>query len=580
MKRITLISVLFVLACGGGGGADTPPDSTGGEGVVDDLKPAEVVQDSGEDAGEDCPENWVLEFFAIEEGMSFETEKTITVQVRIYDSLLAVAVVGQKVSFSMEGGGDAKLGQAEAATNDQGIASVELDTGTMEGVEYTVTASNVCAGSVSLGLHSIAPEQGAIFATFTVSEELSLMWGELSIEAYANNTIPLCGAVDFTSPPGTPIKLPDGQMSVEFANALARSAYLVFGLARNADGLAVGAGCQEGVVVMPEQTTEVEVTLVPLSLDPTGKFDMTLQADLAGVLQPIWIDAGAALNDVVMNSPTTIGDSIMEHLETVLPEGIPDCGEEDVEEAVRNSVEAGLAGYPPDDIGWLGDQADGFLQEMLSNVVFQGTLMVEEGAETGRFNAEWAYEKIVFEGDLPCFDQGCADSLEFSMDEFGLGDVALVLDKELFELQADGFDGLVIPEFQPQIVPGKVMLFAFVNVMLPAVGASNKMTELFDSMYDCGQLLSKVSPQVTVCINNPAALSDGCNLGVAGLKTLFYEQVAVMTGEQSIWFAGAAASTDEDGDLVADSLEGELGGEYENAGNSVAAFTFPFSAER
>lgn len=580
MKQAILsILILALTACSGGDeGNGKTSDGLATDVVQGDAPTLELLQDLSEEIAKECSPNWVIEFFGIEDGMSFETGKTMAMQARIYDSLLGKTVMGETVTFQLVGDGDATLEQATGVTNDQGVAMVTLNTGTDTAVDYEVIAENWCAGAVSISLNSVAPEQGTIIATFTVNDELAGLWDGSGIDAYADNTIPLCGAVDFTSPHGSPIKLPAGTMEVQFEGAFARSSHVVFGIARNQDGSAIGAGCQENVVVMPDQTEEVQVGLVPLSIEPAGQYDFVLTADLYQLLQPVWVDPGVALLEVVEASDETIAGHVIADVAMYLPDEIPECWEA-AQQNIKDSVTTGMGGLP-EEVVWLAANAGTYLEEGLTETKLSGILKVDKTDEMGKYAASVDYSELSLAFAGACEGAVCPEST-YQKEVFGSSDIDLELAQDEFELLTDGFDGLEIPIVTLSLQPGKVALFAFLSGLVAAQGYPERTAEMFAGMYSCSTMMASLSPQTTLCFNKPPSfLIDSCETAVSNLKLAFYDKVAPMAAPQELVGAGGGLSVDSDGDLKADKLEGEVLGDLMHEGADIGSFIFPFVATR
>lgn len=585
-KRGLILTVCAALVFSCGGGSNGTTDTGGaadltGDGAGLDTGRDQPPMDLIEDAGEECNDHWVLEFFGVADGMPIETGETMIIQARIYNSVLGEAVHGAKVTFSLAGDGDAGLVEEAALTNDSGIAMVHLDTGTTLDVTYTLTASNSCTGEVSVTLPTVAPEQGTFVVTYEISAALGGLWDDLDIEAYASNSIPLCGAVDYTAPGSAPVHLPADQPAVELPNVMANSAYVVFGIARNVQGKAVGGGCRDMVSVQPGRTEEVAIVLEPLALDPTGLFHLELKADLSSVLEPLWKDAGAVVDTLIAGSADAITQRAIDDILVWFPEGMPECGEVDIAQELADSVAAGLTDFPPGDVTWLKTNTNEMLVTLLSDVLLGGKLMVEKGGSLGVFQAVLTFEKLSYTGQIPCPQDDCSETVVFTPEQFNLGDVHLDLDQQALEFTAQGFDKLTLTPLDFPVEPGKLALFAFANIVLEQVGASNQLEKFFAGLFSCSTLMSQVSPQTIVCINKPQTfLIESCQAAVNDLDGLFYAELGALLAEQVLQAQGTFDSVDDDGDLVSDHIKGQLTGDYLNQNEKVATFSFPLQADR
>lgn len=570
--------VTLMAGCGGTGGEDNPPVDARSEDSGPDLAAPDLGEP--EDVKPICPSSsWVMEIFGIADGMTIETGETMVLQARIYDSVMGVTVAGAEVTFSLGGDGDAMLLETAAVTSDLGVASVNFDTGTKPGVEYTVKVANPCTAEASVTLTTVAPEQGSFLITYTLSQELTSTWEQLKVVAYASNSIPLCGAVSYTNPGSQGVELPAGESTVELTQIQANAAYVVFGVAYNADGVPVGGGCADKISVMPDKTTEAEVVIESLAMNPVGGYDLTVQVPAADLMAAKWVDAGAVAEQIVAQSGQTIGQKVLDDILIYFPEGLPDCGEVDAAQDIQASVDAGLESIDSGNIDWLAAHADSWLSTLAANVVFKGKLMVEETGESQIWSGTWTIESMEFAGPIPCSSGDCGGMLLFLPETFGLGDVHIDLDQEIFQLVATGFADLDVETIELPIAPGKLVLFAFDNIVLKELGLPNEVAELFKATFNCSALMAAVSAQTIACINKPQSqLIESCDAAVAGMATQFYGTLSAFTAQQHLASGGKLVSQDPDNDLNVDSLSGNLEGDFVLGGATEATFILPFEA--
>ncbi len=580
LGRVVLGLVLAALVgCGGGDGKGdaSPADVASGDGKVDSSS---MELREPEDIPPQCPSSsWVMEFFGIEDGMTIETGETMLLQARIFDNVMGETVEGAEVTFSLTGDGDAELLETTALTSELGVAAVSFSTGTKLDVEYTVKASNPCADEQSVILSTVAPEQGSFLITYALSEELSATWDQVTIVAHADTKIPLCGAVDYTKPGSQGVELPPGEDTVELTQIQAKAAYVVFGVAYNPDGVPVGGGCMEGVSVMPDKTTEVDVTIESLAMNPAGGYDLSVQVAAKDLMAAQWIDAGSVIEQIIAESGQTIGQKVLDDILIFFPDGLPDCGDMDAAEDIQASIDAGLEKLDTADANWLATNTEDWLSTLAGNVLFKGKLMVEESPQSQTWTATWTVESMEFAGPVDCGEADCESWLLFASETFGLGDVHIDIGQEVFDVVSTGFTELEVQPFDLPIAPGKLVLFAFNNIVLKKRGLSNELVELFETIFICNALLAQVSAQTIACINKAETqLVESCEAAVAGMAAQFYGELAAFTAEQHLAATGILTSKDDDNDLTVDALTGNLEGDFMLGGESEATFILPFDA--
>ncbi len=573
------LAVFVLMGCGGGsgGGDSSVTDVRSGDGSSD-LLPVDLIEP--EDIPPLCPSSsWVMEFFGVTDGMTIQTGETMVLQARIFDSVLGVTVAGTEVTFSLAGNGDAELLETVAVTSELGVAAVSFATGTSLGVDYTITATNPCTAAQSVTLTTVAPEQGSFLVTYTVADELSSTWDQLKLVAFASNSIALCGAVSYTSPGSQGVTLPAGESTVEFTQIQANAAYVVFGVAYNADGVPVGGGCVEQVSVLPDKTKEATVAIESLAMNPAGGYDLTVQVAAKDLMAAQWLDAGAVSAQIVAESGETIGKKVLDDILIYFPDGLPDCGEVDAAEDIQASIDAGLESLNKPSIDWLSAHADNWLSTLAANVVFKGKLMVEETAQEQTWSGTWTIESMEFSGPIACSTGDCAEMLTFAPETFGLGDVHIDLDQEVFQLVATGFADLDVLPFELPIAPGKLVLFAFNNIVLKELELANETAELFNETFNCSALMAQVSAQTIACINKPQSqLIESCEAAVAGMAVQFYGTLSAFKAEQHLSTSGKLLSKDDNNDLTVDVLTGNFEGDFVLGGETEATFILPFEA--
>jgi len=545
--------------------------------TVDGIGETTVAEDLFE-SGPSCSESLVLEFFGIEDGMGLESGATHLVQARVYDSVMAVPVAGLPVTFELAGDGDASLAATVAVTDDQGVAGVELLTGSKQGAQYALSISNPCTGKIGITLHTVAPEQGTVIVHFQISPELAALFPNVSLEVYSSFVLQLCAAVDYNAPPGAAVKLPAGTLDVELPDVKANAATVVFGVAKDPAGKTVGGGCVDKVMVLPDKSVEITITVEPLALKPAGAYSAELSLDVVATVGDHWVDAGEALAGVVAGAPAAIGAKVNEDLAVWFPEGFPaECA--DAPEQIQALVDAGLAGVDTKVVDWLAQETDAMLKALLADVSVSGKLMVEPGNLPQDYELQLTCEMLAFSGKAVCRTAGCGVGTDVLPEQFSTGDVKLALGQHSLTLQTAGFDTLTFPLLDLEVEPGKLMLFAFTHVVLPAAGQSMNIDDLFGAMYDCDKVFSGMTPQLVACLNKPPTqLAESCDAAVAAMKLSFYDKFGPLTGKQVVKVSGKGQSFDDDADLTANRLEGTLAGTWASNAVEAGAATLELSA--
>ena len=596
MTELVFFLGLFLIApaCGGGGGGgggDGGPADTVDGGP--DLPTADRGgrDGPGKDAGSECNPNWVLKFFALEDGMPLTSNKSYAIQASLFNPAAGEWLSGETVSFSISGEGDAQFVTAEGVTNESGVAEATLDTGADEGVQYTLTISHPCTGSASLTVHVQQPAMGSLFVTLEVSDDVLLIDPGPSLEVYVDELSTLCAAAVYTDPLGQKVPLPAGESTVEIPNVVAGPAYIVVGVARDLAGQVIGAACEEGVNVLVDVTTDVALTLAPLALDPAGTYQFELNADFSTLLDQYPEQPGAILLEQVAGMGDVVAARILTDMEPWFEDGFPEeCG--DVPAEIASAAGSATAGFPPNVMNDLAAASPEVLDHFLDSVIFSGKLKLEAGVEPGKFLATVSFAAISYNWDGLCFWMDtCPEQLQLvPKDKFDYGEIHLQLDEQQFELALEGYDQCLVSPFDLGLSPGRFKLYAFVSVFMRSFDTGNEIFEfgdgvggLFNSLVDCEELLDKVDEETMTCLKLSASQIDplaSCQAALGEMKDSFYEATAVYTAPQHLAAQGEGLVLDENGDLEADGLTGQFHGDYIHDGEAAGAFQYPFTAEK
>lgn len=578
MRLVTIIALIGIAAlagCGGGGSGagDTlvSADSEGKDAAAEDVG----LPDIQEEMKKSCSDNLVIEVFGLLEGVTLETGKEYTVQARIYDSFFKKEVPGENVVFSLVGAGDAQLLSTEAVTNEFGVAAVQLATGEISGVDYTLSVANECAGAASLTFMTGEPQQGDLVVHVTLSQEVIDMGETISLEVYLDQYSTLCAAADFADPKGALTPIPDGADTVTLTDVLSGPSYIVVVIGVDAVGQHVAAGCQEGINVAPDMTAETTVTLNPISIAPQGFYDVSFPVAFKDLLQGKWVDPAQLLETMTANLAGDISEAINQDLLPWYEEGIPeDCGAALAQ--IESDVAGALAGLPDAKVTKLAQDSNALLESLLESVTINAELQLDPAGDPWACNATLDVKSAKFAGQPECAP-GCTD---YTHDLFDLGEVHLQVSEAQFEFTAQGADGFIMNQFQLALSPGRFLLFAFVNIAMPEAGLDNSVDKMFNSLVDCEQLVKDIDETTMACLKFHAAQVDpqkSCENVMKELKTRFYAEFAPLTAPQHLQTSGNGKILDDDKDMKADGLDGLLVGDYMHGGLTVGPFQFPLT---
>ena len=345
------------------------------------------------------------------------------------------------------------------------------------------------------------------------------------------------------------------------SEALANVGYLVAVVAYNLQGLPVGGGCIQEIMVMPGKTVELTVHVLPLSLNPVGQYLVDVVLDVEAILGPLWQDVGQHWAGLFQDAVNVISTRVVDDLQLFFPEGFPEaCG--DVALEIRTGMTIALgAGYPPAVVTQMAGGADTLMRQLLSSVVFMGTLDVQETGVPGEFAGKLSVQALEFQGPAPCALPECADLLSFVNEAFNLGEVKLELADTTFVAGTQGFDKLVFTLDVWPVRPGKLFLYAFLNTVMPAYDLPTSVRDYTISLFVCQSLMSLVSPDTITCLNKSLqSFVASCNAAVGNLWIQYYDGFPELIKPQYLSVEASLSMLDDNADLVTDRVQGTFTG--------------------
>ncbi|MFH1529642.1 MAG: hypothetical protein ABIK09_02785 [Pseudomonadota bacterium] len=565
---VGIIAVILVVGCtGGGGGTHGTEDVAQGETTTPDVTISADLEDL--EPGGHCGAELILELFNGASPLVLEVDREYVLQARIYDPVTGDTPEGEVVTFALTGDGDGQILQAAAETDGFGVAAVDLSTGAQAPVLYDLRIDTPCAPGIDVVLDVRAHATGTILLTLTVGGDVTDPEKIDHFGVYVSQSGLLCAAAEPVSPSPDmalyTLGAEENQLLIEDAVAGPGTTIMVVGYD---DGDSpVGAGCTEGISVFAGKETVAAVTLGPLQISPTGSYELTMAPDF-GVLTtghaPGWSAAlEAGLDTVPGDVKTTVLDGILVWMDDgVLPE---QC--DDVSVEINESVDVWAAAHlPPAWAVGLEDVAAP-LQDLLTDPIFGASLAIEGGAFGGACVATL---------DIKSLELGDALFLE---DAFETGEAWLKAGDSDIVCEVTSANELLLHEFELHVNPGRLLLFAFVNVVLPDVAdGATSMVELFTGHFDCAAMLAGVKQSTLTCINRPMSeLVEDCDDAVYAALGDYLALAAIVGAEQALVVSGAAALSDDDKDLEADALMGAFTGTWILGGADNGAVTVPFT---
>ena len=577
-RLLSLFIVVAMGACAGGDGSSyggTPGDDTAGRGDVaaDAPGPGDLADI---ETGGECAAPLVLELFNAESPMVLEVDREYTIQARVYNPVIADTPEGEAVSFALTGEGDAQFTETSADSDGFGVASVTLSTGTQSPATYGLHIDTPCAEGIDVALDVQPHATGTILLTITVGAAVQDPGKIASFGVYVSHAAMLCAATDPTDPAPEMVltTLDAGNSQLLMEDAVAGPGYTIMVVGYDDTGLPLAAGCGEGISVFADKETSVEVTLGPLQISPAGTYQLTLTPDFGALTAgqaPGWSAALAAGLDAVDDDvKIAVLEGILVWMDDgVIPEHCDDVGLE-----IDASVEAWVADNMPP--AWAAGLVDleAPLMDLLEDPEVGVSLNIVGGGFGGDCAATLDIKSVRFDG--------AGGAVEFLEDQFETGEAWLKAEDSEVTCEVTSENKLLFHEFGLHVNPGRFLLFAFVNVVLPDVadGATSVM-DLFTGHFDCAEMLAGVQQSTLTCINRPMSeLVADCEDAVFAALDDYLGLAAIPAAEQMLQVSASAAMVDDDKDLAADALDGEFTGAWILDGADMGPVTVPFSGPK
>ena len=530
------------------------------------------------DPGGQCEAPLVLELFNAESPMVLEVDREYTIQARVYNPVTADTPAGEPVSFVLTGDGDAQFTETSADSDEFGVASVTLSTGSQSPAAYDLHIDTPCAEGIDVVLDVQPHATGTILLTITVGAAVQDPGKVASFGVYVSHAAMLCAAADPSNPAPemvlTTLDAANSQLLME--DAVAGPGYTIMVVAYDDTGLPLAAGCGDGINVFSGKETSVEVTLGPLQISPAGSYQLTLTPDFSALTAgqaPGWSAALAAgLAAVEEDVKTAVLEGILVWMDDgVIPEHCDDVGAE-----IDASVDAwGAANMPPAWAAGLdGDDLEARLMDLLEDPEVGATLAIVSGGFRGCAGT-LDIKSVRFQGtDGP--------AAEFLEEQFETGEAWLKAEDSEITCEVTSENKLLFNSFGLHVNPGRFLLFAFVNVVLPDVAnGATSVIDLFTGHFDCAEMLAGIQQSTLTCINRPMSeLVADCEDSVFAALDDYLALAAVSAAEQVLQVSASADMADDDKDLVADALEGEFIGAWILAGSEQSAVTVPFTGPK
>ena len=569
---ILTLAVLVAVGCGDTASSDDPDGASDGAYL---MVPATPVELQGEVTGD------------VEAG------------VIVYERHTAEPVDRTQVDFEvLEDDDDAPaLSSGGVFTESDGVAMVDVNLGNAEG-SWTVRASHPEANSVEFEVEARPEETGSLNIDLVNASPGIMDLSDIDVRVYRSSHFdcnlfqPLISQDDNTvAEDYTPFI--DDPVTVD--NLSTSQSYVVTGIARGERGQIAAGGCMESVIVQEDQTTDVELILQLIPLNPVGTYDVVSHWDFTDALA----DSGPAGSTIVNvleifeNPGQGIYDEIIQLVGNLVGGFISNTidyflGATGLDETFQDAIDDFIASSE----GLSSVQETGQeLGQVVSNLEVHSELSIGKMAADFEFRGQDNWIGIILYWSGLCEDNDPdpdCDVIDLVADQDGEFAELGVLSSD-WTGRVAAFDQLQIDQHTVSLRYGRLIQYLLNDVMLPAVtdGNANSMSEAFAYWFGCDSIVGSIISGDEVCAANycleAETLEDFCETAVSTVFGFADILIGTLEYDMGLQLGGEGRLIEESSDGLVDYIEdGVYEGFIQDSDDGLTTSTFEatFEAER
>ncbi len=536
MKRFSRISLVFLsmfaltlVACGD----DTQVgDPNGGREVIDTPRPGNNETPEPEPE----VEPYILEAVS-DTQFVVEVRETLDLEVALVKETSREPVAGEMVGFTILQAPDTTvdISSRDVETNDDGRASVTLDTGTLAGqiivratypglepVEFYVEVSDLAPGDIEV---SIFPPS-AVQTSLSPYRVRAYPAADVTCQTFPRRA-DLSGHVKSNEISGTLTTLTD---------LAAEKVYTVTVQAMGTSQAAIAWGCMDDVEVITRDTIEVSIPLNLVPLNPTGTYQVTGFWDISEAISASG-DAGniiVGLIDFMSNPGAFVYNLVITELQSAVSfdimtflqlAGIPTL--------VEDTINGWL--FQNQDLARWNEIAIG-IQTMLNQLEVESELVIDKTEADLTFTAQEHWQKIVLNLSWQC-DQNSGPNCgryEIPVDADGnlpgLGHVAYD-----WEGAVVNYDQLELSSLETVFDYGGLLVTIINQVVVPELtgGNANSLGGALSYWVDCPGLAQQIAGCASGSCLGASVVDGACQAAM----TTVANQVIQPLQQQSVTLA-------------------------------------------
>lgn len=513
--------------------------------------------------------------------------------VAMFDRLTGEAKPGELVEFHiLETEGGASLTERSATTDDEGrgqtrfIAGEELRSYTVRVtsevsnfVEMTIEVKPLPTGSLEVSytnagesVYEVAPIQALVFPKSVFSCEEFRPLSQLPVPTFMD-------------------EVRNVERVSNFDDLDVREPWTVIALGKGEFGQVAAAGCQNDVYIRESETTQVELVLSLLPLNPVGRYDVISNWDFTQTLEQSGNVGMILLQifDAFENPGRFLYDQLINIVQSFLGSIISGAVDFFLNIfGLDDQIEQGINGFI-ESVDFLSNvrQAGLDLRDMVTHLEVISTLTI------GKLGNDYeVYGADDWRGIAVYWRWNCDEN---APPDCGRIELALDNDQSLGVVygewggQVAAYNQLLIRPHSVNLRYGQLILFLLNEVLLPALtdGNAHSMTDALLYWINCQGLATSITgsdgeicaPANIVCVSDDS-IAGVCNSvirGVFGFAEVLLQDLQV---DSVIELSGQAKLVERNGDLLIDELvEGQYDG-WVNFNGTRSPFSATWSGVR
>lgn len=476
--------------------------------------------------------------------------ESVDLKVLLYEVDTQQPAPDQSISFEVlesSDGQNPSLATLNAFTNQSGKSTVDLRLGAGEG-QVKVRAKHEESNAVDFTVNVTPMATGNLEVTAVNTGAAVMTLQNIDIRVYRNS--------EYSCAEFRPLRqrevgelytqvIPSVTQKGEFENLSANNRYLVTAVAQGSRGQIAAGGCVEDVSIQKDQTTEKELLLQLVPLNPAGRYDVTSNWDFTQALSDsgvvgqtivrildIFENPGRAIYDEIINLVrNTVGGIISGTIDSFLDlTGLDDQFEDMINDFIDNNQA----------LSQIFDAGDD-LRDIVADLEVHSELTIGKLGSDYEFRGtdNWLGVTLYWTWNCDASSPPDCGAIDIIADANGqLGSLGVVSSE--WTGRVASYNQLQIDQHPQTLRYGRLIIYILNEIILPEVtnGNAHSLSEAFAYWIGCASLADSITG------------SDG-EIGALG---------ATITDDQIESFCSNSVSTVFGfADLIVNNLEFDLG---------------------